>query len=122
MSTQPRKSERQLRVEILEQAGHLTTGETASYFHEPETTIARELVREGLVSGKDRVSGGVGVTGLRDTGRDYLKAQRPLQKVKQIGKRVIFLAYSVGLFAAGYVLGLDSVKKAISDFVGRFLH
>ena len=122
MSTPPHKSEKLLRIKILEQAGQLTNGQYVSYFHEPETSVARELLREGLVSGSGKESGGVGLTGLRDAGRDYLKAQRPLQKMKRAGKRVIFVAYSAGLFAAGYVLALDSVKKAISDFVGRFLH
>ena len=122
MSTSLRKSEKKLRIEILERAGQLTDGQYVSYFHEPEKSVARELFREGLVSGSAKESGGVGLTGLRDAGRDYLEAQRPLQKVKRVGKRVLFVAYSALLVVAGHVLGLESVKKAISDFVGRFLH
>lgn len=118
----PRKSERDVRIEILEQALKLAAGETANYFDEPELSIARELVSENLVTGRARVSGGVGVTGVRDAGREYLKAQRPFQKMKKVGKRALFLAYSAALVVAGYVAGLDSVKKALSDFIARFLH
>jgi hypothetical protein len=120
MST-PNKSEKVLRIEILELADKLEPGQTANFFHPPEAPVARELVSENLVTGSASATGGVGVTGIRDAGRAYLKEQRPLQKVKRGFKYLWGLLVAGGVAIGIYFFNLDSVKQAISDFVGRFL-
>ncbi|MEQ1919766.1 MAG: hypothetical protein ABL955_11255 [Elusimicrobiota bacterium] len=120
MST-PNKSEKVLRIEILELVEKLEPGQTANFFHPPEAPVARELVSENLVTGSASATGGVGVTGIRDAGRAYLKEQRPLQKLKRGFKYFWGLLVAGVVAAATYVLSLESVKHAISDFVGRIL-
>ena len=120
MST-PNKSEKELRIEILEWAQKLKPGETANLFHAPEAPVARELVLENLVTGTASATGGVGVTGIRDAGRAYLKEQQPLQKVKRGFKYLWGLLVAACIAIGTYLLSLDSVRHAISDFVGRFL-
>jgi hypothetical protein len=120
MST-PIRSEKELRIEILEQSLRLKPGETANYFHEPESSVARELIEGGFVTGSAGRTGGAGVTGIRDSGRDYLKAQRPLQRIKRFGIRAFVLICSGIVVIATYIFALDSVKKVISDFLSHFL-
>ncbi|OFX11213.1 MAG: hypothetical protein A2516_00090 [Alphaproteobacteria bacterium RIFOXYD12_FULL_60_8] len=117
----PPRSEKDVRIEILEQALRLGDGQAANYFREPEISVARELVREGLVSGNAKDVGGVGVTGIRDSGRDYLRAQRPLQKIWRVLRRILVVVCSFIVAVATYILGLDSIKKSISKFLGHFL-
>jgi hypothetical protein len=116
------KPEQQLRIQILGEVGGMATGQVLMYHKDPVVVdVAKELLFDGLVTGQVDEYGMVTLTGIRDAGREYLKSQQPHQRVLRVGKRALFILYSCGLLAAGYILNLDSVKKFFSDLAGKFL-
>jgi hypothetical protein len=113
-------SEKDTRIQLLRDAAGLKDGLRLVVNGEPETTLARELLHEGLALGDDR-NGEVMLTGIRDSGREFLAGQTRSRRLLKILKKVAFAIYSLALLVLGYLFSLDSVKDFFSDLVERFL-
>ena len=116
------KSENDIRINILREATDLKPG-TGLVYHQDRLAneIASELLDSGLVMGSISEHGTACITGIRDSGRDHIENQKPHRKALSLLRRLLFVAYSIGLLIIGYILDLDSVKAFFSELMANVL-
>ncbi len=116
------KREADIKLQILRESCDVKEG-TGLAWHKDRIAneVAVELIDNGLVLGSVSEAGTACITGIRDAGRDYLEAQKPHKKVLAVGRRALFVIYSLALLAIGYIMNLDSVRAFFSNQIERFL-
>lgn len=118
--------EEEIRISILNEAINCQSGTALGYHSDPlASKIALELIEEGLVIGDLSSSGMPFITGIRDSGLEYLESKkfhkRAISRLKKMGLAVCALALVTLGYLLKYILDLDSVKQFFSDLVGKYI-